>query len=79
VWGPRCARVPGYSGVDYEVRWRGCRNLTGDQCELAGRLAARAELLRDEAGRDGGKGLVMAQAVLLAAVQLGLQPAPTDN
>ncbi|MCX4581355.1 hypothetical protein OHB41_51345 [Streptomyces sp. NBC_01571] len=44
---------------------------------LAGRLAVRAEVLRAQAGRDGGEGLSVADAVALAAVQLGLEaPAP---
>ncbi|MFD9535367.1 hypothetical protein [Streptomyces sp. NPDC060010] len=62
----------------YAGRRRGCRNLTDVQDELARRLEARAGRLRAEAGRDGGDGLSVVEAVALAAVQLGLQPpAPT--
>ncbi|MFJ1561283.1 hypothetical protein [Streptomyces mirabilis] len=60
-------------------RRRGCRNLTDPQRVLAERLAARAEVLRAEAGRDGGEGLSVADAVALAAVQLGLQPLAPDG
>ncbi|MGV9565029.1 hypothetical protein [Streptomyces sp. NPDC003480] len=62
----------------YAVRRRGCRNLTGPQRELSERLAARAEVLRAEAGPDGGEGLSVAHAVALATVQLGLQPPALD-
>ncbi|MFE9222390.1 hypothetical protein ACFYN3_39590 [Streptomyces lavendulae] len=58
----------------YAGRRRGCRNLKDPQRELAERLAARAARLRAEAGRDGGDGLSVAEAVALAAVQLGLEP-----
>ncbi|MER6433366.1 hypothetical protein ABT272_37420 [Streptomyces sp900105245] len=58
----------------YAGRQRGCRSLTTAQRELAKRLAARAEALRLGAGRDGGEGLSVVDAVALAAVQLGLQP-----
>ncbi|MFE3864851.1 hypothetical protein ACFXPT_31030 [Streptomyces goshikiensis] len=58
----------------YAGRQRGCRNLTDVQDELARRLEARAGRLRAEAGRDGGDGLSVVEAVALAAVQLGLQP-----
>ncbi|MFD5890565.1 hypothetical protein ACFWHQ_31965 [Streptomyces sp. NPDC060334] len=62
----------------YAGRRRGCRNLTDVQDELARRLEARAGRLRAEAGRDGGDGLSVVEAVVLAAVQLGLRPpAPT--
>ncbi|MER6523052.1 MULTISPECIES: hypothetical protein [unclassified Streptomyces] len=62
----------------YAGRRHGCRNLTDVQYELARRLEARAGRLRAEAGRDGGDGLSVAEAVALAVVQLGLQPpAPT--
>ncbi|MFS0696756.1 hypothetical protein [Streptomyces nitrosporeus] len=57
----------------YAGRVRGCRKLTDPQRGLAERLAARAEVLRAEAGRDGGEGLSVSAAVALAAVQLGLQ------
>ncbi|MFC5035005.1 hypothetical protein ACQFX6_40260 [Streptomyces sp. DSM 41987] len=53
-------------------RRRGCRNLTDPERDLALRLAARADWLRAEAGREGGDGLSVADAVALAAVQLGL-------
>ncbi|MFI2738823.1 hypothetical protein [Streptomyces sp. NPDC018711] len=51
--------------------------LRAGQHELAQHLAVRAEALRDGAGRDDGEGLNVADAVALAAAQLGLQ-APTD-
>ncbi|MGW9032760.1 hypothetical protein ACWGQ5_54340 [Streptomyces sp. NPDC055722] len=51
----------------YAGRRRGCRNLTDPQRALADRLAARAEALRAEAGRDDGEGLSVAEAVALAA------------
>lgn len=59
-------------------RRRGCRNLTDPERDLAVRLVARAERLRAEAGREDGEGLSVADAVALAAVQLGLQP-PTGR
>ncbi|MFF8868391.1 hypothetical protein ACF08B_40940 [Streptomyces sp. NPDC015139] len=59
----------------YAGRQRGCRSLTTPQRELAERLSVRAEALRTDAGRDGGEGLSVSDAVALAAVQLGLQPA----
>ncbi|MEU3282124.1 hypothetical protein [Streptomyces antibioticus] len=62
----------------YAGRRRGCRNLTDPQAELAERLAVRAEALRAEAGQAGGEGLSVADAVALAAVQLGLQPRTPD-
>ncbi|MCZ4103552.1 hypothetical protein [Streptomyces sp. H39-C1] len=55
-------------------RRRGCRNLTDPERDLAQRLAARADRLRTDAGREGGEGLSVADAVALAAVQLGLHP-----
>ncbi|MFJ5551839.1 hypothetical protein [Streptomyces sp. NPDC093225] len=58
----------------YAERRRGCRNLRDPQRELAEQLAARADRLRAEAGRDGGDGLSVADAVTLAAIQLGLEP-----
>ncbi|MFJ2478259.1 hypothetical protein ACIOWI_35830 [Streptomyces sp. NPDC087659] len=61
----------------YAGRRRGCRNLTDPQAQLAERLAARAEALRAEAGRGDGEGLSVADAVALAAVQLGLRPGQT--
>ncbi|MER5775522.1 hypothetical protein ABT144_14750 [Streptomyces sp. NPDC002039] len=64
----------------YAGRRRGCRNLTDVQDELARRLQSRAARLRAEAGRDGGDGLSVVDAVALAAVQLGRQPpAPTPQ
>lgn len=67
------------AGVDpYAGRRRGCRTLTDPQRALADRLAVRAELLRAEAGHGDGEGLSVADAVALAAVQLGLHaPAGT--
>ncbi|MFJ7099130.1 hypothetical protein ACIQWL_55265 [Streptomyces mirabilis] len=41
---------------------------------LAECLAARAQALRVEAGRGGCEGLSVADAVVLAAVRLGLEP-----
>jgi hypothetical protein len=68
------------AGVDHYVgRRRGWRNLTDPQAELAERLAARAQELRLEAGRDGGEGLSVAGAVALAAVRLGFQPPIPDG
>jgi hypothetical protein len=63
----------------YAGRRRGCRNLTDLQRELAESLAVRAEALWREAGMDGGEGLSVADAVALAAVQLGLQPPAPDG
>ncbi|MCX5078601.1 hypothetical protein OHA84_37165 [Streptomyces sp. NBC_00513] len=57
----------------YAGRRRGCRNLTDVQDELARRLEAQAGRLRAEAGRGGGDGLSVVEAVALAAVQLGLK------
>ncbi|MGI5139271.1 MULTISPECIES: hypothetical protein [unclassified Streptomyces] len=53
--------------MDHYAGRRGCRNLTDPQRALADRLAARAEALRAEAGRDDGEGLSVAEAVALAA------------
>ncbi|MFD7961177.1 hypothetical protein ACFV5J_10250 [Streptomyces zaomyceticus] len=62
----------------YAGRQRGCRNLTDPQRALADRLAVRADLLRTEAGHGDGEGLSVADAVALAAVQLGLHT-PADT
>jgi hypothetical protein len=64
---------------EYPGRRRGCRRLTVPQAALAERLAVRAEVLRAAAGRDGGEGLSVADAVALAAVQLGLEPPVPDS
>ncbi|WP_158727422.1 hypothetical protein [Streptomyces sp. NRRL S-31] len=64
---------------DYPVRRRGCRRLTVPQAALAERLAVRAEALRAAAGRCGGEGPSVADAVAPAAVQLGLEPPPVPD
>ncbi|MCZ4102209.1 hypothetical protein C8250_000425 [Streptomyces sp. So13.3] len=67
---PRFGAPPGGALMDFSMveRRRGCRNLTGPERDLALRLAARADRLRTDAGREGGEDMGVAEAFALAAV-----------